>query len=91
MSLEHRLLSLEHRLLSRHAPGNLDGLPEPAIELRRAIVDLPRRQRTAIVLTYFADLVQEDVAVAMGIKRGTVASTLSDARTSLAIQFKEAT
>ncbi len=42
-----------------------------------------------MVLTYFADLPQDEVAAAMGIRRGTVASTLSDARSSLAITLKE--
>jgi RNA polymerase sigma factor (sigma-70 family) len=61
------------------------------VDLHRAVANLPRRQRVAVVLTYFADLPQAEVAVAMGVRRGTVASTLSDARSSLAITLKEAT
>lgn len=67
------------------------GAPDTCVDLHRAVSDLPRRQRVAIVLTYFADLPQEEVAEAMGVRRGTVASTLADARSSLAITLKEAT
>jgi len=50
----------------------------------RAVRALPDRQRTAIVLRYVADLPEVDIAEAMHVSRGTVASNLSDARRSLA-------
>ncbi len=55
------------------------GLAEAVVEremLRAAIEELPERQRTAIVLRYFADLPLADVAAAMGCALGTVKSTL---------------
>jgi RNA polymerase sigma factor (sigma-70 family) len=36
---------------------------------------LPGRQREAIVLRYYADLPEPEVAQAMGVSRGTVKST----------------
>jgi RNA polymerase sigma-70 factor (ECF subfamily) len=38
----------------------------------------------AVVLRYLADLTEPDIAIIMGVSRGTVASTLADARHSLA-------
>jgi len=55
----------------------------PDHELWEAVGRLPRRQRTAIVLRYVADLPEADIATAMGIARGTVAATLSAARRRL--------
>ena len=40
--------------------------------------------RTAIVLRYVADLPEADIAEALHVSRGTVASNLSDARKALA-------
>jgi DNA-directed RNA polymerase specialized sigma24 family protein len=53
-------------------------------EVWAAVRGLPERQRLAIVLRYVADLPEADVAEVMGVSRGTVASTLSAARSRLA-------
>ncbi len=53
-----------------------------------AVRELPERTRTAVVLRYVADLPEADVARAMGVSRGTVATTLSRARHNLAEQLK---
>ena len=45
---------------------------------------LPERQRVAVVLRYLLDLPEHDIASAMGISRGTVASALAAARQRLA-------
>ena len=49
-----------------------------------AVRSLPPRQREAVVLRYYADLSDADVARALGCSIGTVKSQLSKARTSLA-------
>ncbi len=41
---------------------------------RATLRDLPDRQREAIVLRYYADLSEEEIAAAMGISRGAVRS-----------------
>ena len=41
---------------------------------RATLRDLPDRQREAIVLRYYADLSEEEIAAAMGISRGAVKS-----------------
>ncbi len=49
-----------------------------------AVRSLPARQREAVVLRYYADLSEADVAQALGCSLGTVKSQLSKARASLA-------
>jgi RNA polymerase sigma-70 factor (sigma-E family) len=49
-----------------------------AVDLRRAVTDalqqLPRRQRAVVVLRYYCDLSERDVAEALGCSEGTVKS-----------------
>jgi RNA polymerase sigma-70 factor (ECF subfamily) len=54
------------------------------VEVWEAVAVLPDRQREAVVLRYVADLPESEIATAMKVSRGTVASTLADARKSLA-------
>jgi DNA-directed RNA polymerase specialized sigma24 family protein len=56
----------------------------PTGEVWDLVRALPERQRIAVVLRYVADLTEPDIAIAMGIARGTVASTLAAARARLA-------
>jgi RNA polymerase sigma-70 factor (ECF subfamily) len=53
-------------------------------DVRRALADLPVHQRIVIVLRYFADLSERDIAVAIARKPGTVKSRLNEARRRLA-------
>ena len=48
-----------------------------------AIRSLPARQREALVLRFYLDLDEEDIAATMGISRGTVKSTTSRALVAL--------
>ena len=54
------------------------------LSLAEALRRLPKAQRDAIVLRYLADLSEEDVARAMGVRPGTVKSHLHRARQTLA-------
>jgi RNA polymerase sigma-70 factor (ECF subfamily) len=63
--------------------------PLPDQGLWEAVSRLPRRQRTAIVLRYVADLPEADIAAAMDIARGTVAATLSAARRRLEEELRQ--
>ncbi|MEY2432100.1 MAG: polymerase sigma-70 factor, subfamily [Acidimicrobiaceae bacterium] len=53
-------------------------------EIWTVVQQLPERQRVAVVLRYLLDLPEQEVATAMGISRGTVASALAAARRRLA-------
>lgn len=58
-------------------------LPAPAGEIWHVVRDLPARQRVAVVLRYLLDLPEREVAQVMGVSAGTIAATLSAARTRL--------
>jgi RNA polymerase sigma-70 factor (sigma-E family) len=47
--------------------------------LRRAIDRLPQRMRAAVVLRYYEDMTEAEVAEALGVSLGTVKSTVSRA------------
>jgi RNA polymerase sigma-70 factor (ECF subfamily) len=69
----------------------LNAVPEPALleSARDPILDeavraLPPRRRLIVFLRYFADFSYEEIADACGVRTGTVAATLAQARTELA-------
>jgi RNA polymerase sigma-70 factor (sigma-E family) len=53
--------------------------------LRRAIDRLPRRMRAAVVLRYYEDMTEAEVAAVLGVSLGTVKSTVSRAVAKLRI------
>ena len=53
-------------------------------QLRRAVGQLPQKQRLAITLHYFQDLAYEEVAAVMNLPLGTVKSYLHRAKATLA-------
>ncbi|GLY77181.1 RNA polymerase sigma factor [Actinoallomurus iriomotensis] len=55
----------------------------------RALTRLPPRQREAIILRYYLNLSQAEIATSMGISPGTVKSTLSRGLTALRVQYEE--
>jgi RNA polymerase sigma-70 factor (sigma-E family) len=56
---------------------------EAALDLRAALARLPRRQRTVLVLRYYEDLTEREVADLMGCSVGTVKSQASKALAKL--------
>ena len=80
------------RKLKRLLPLSESDLPEPAAGnslgsglLVESLAQLPKRQRTALVLHYVADLPIEQVAREMGVRPGTVKSMLSRGRQQLSV------
>lgn len=53
------------------------------LAVRRALMELPERQRVAVNLFYFDDLSQKEVATMMGVSVKALESLLSRARTHL--------
>ncbi len=53
--------------------------------LRRAVERLPQRMRTAVVLRYYEDMTEAEVAERLGVSLGTVKSTVSRAVAKLRI------
>ena len=75
MSVERR--HQEEALSSHEVTGEL-------VDLRRALLRLPRRQREATVLRYYLDLDVREIATVLGVSGGTVKTSLHRARTALA-------
>ncbi|MEV5709587.1 SigE family RNA polymerase sigma factor [Actinoallomurus sp. NPDC052274] len=64
-------------------------LGEDRREVFLALRSLPRRQREALVLRYYLDLSEAEIAEVMGVSRGTVKSTTSRALAALAKKLGE--
>jgi RNA polymerase sigma-70 factor (sigma-E family) len=64
-------------------PDDLAVLSEEHRTVLAALETLPERQREVVVLRYWSDLSEAEIADAMGISRGTVKSTASRALAAL--------
>ena len=73
--------ALERRLIMRHRHENVPG---PTGEVWMLVAELPRRQRTAVLLRYAGQFTEQEIADVMGVARGTVSSTLRAAHQRLA-------
>lgn len=76
-----------------------DELPDQAVadhsvgsdmqeSLRRAIARLPQRMRDAVMLRYYEDMTEAEVAEVLGVSLGTVKSTVSRAVAKLRIDVE---
>lgn len=82
-------LSWKRRRWTTEAPTELDDLDQPVDDavdivlsrdtIRSLIAGLPPRARTVLVLRYYADLADADIAAALGVSEGTVRATASRA------------
>jgi RNA polymerase sigma-70 factor (sigma-E family) len=54
-----------------------------------AVARLPRRAREVLVLRYYLDLADQEIAAALGVSRGTVSSTASRAMAAIARELSE--
>lgn len=73
-------LRAQHRLIARERSA------EPGVQhhlVIQALRKLPDRQREVVVLRYWLDLPEADIATTLGISPGTVKSTASRAMTTL--------
>jgi RNA polymerase sigma-70 factor (sigma-E family) len=68
---------------SRAGPDDVMVLREEHREVCAALQTLPTRQREVLVLRYWSDLSEIQIAEALGISRGTVKSTASRALAAL--------
>lgn len=84
--LRHRAVELRHPPLPPPDVISAESSALAAIEresVRAALAQLSERQRTAIVLRYYADLSEAQVAEAMGISAGSVKTHTSRAMSAL--------
>src|SRR5579872_2208326 len=76
-----------HRKLDEYPT---DELPDRAVAdhaevVRRALDRLPQRMRAAVMLRYFEDMTEPEIAAVLGVSLGTVKSTVSRAVARLRI------
>ncbi|MHB1928327.1 MAG: RNA polymerase sigma factor [Acidimicrobiales bacterium] len=69
----------EQRAVRSHGPDPAAAPEPPDLALWDLVRTLPRRQQACVVLRYVHDLPEADIAEALGVARGTVASTLHSA------------
>jgi RNA polymerase sigma-70 factor (sigma-E family) len=90
-----RQARLERRADQNHRPLDAESPEQAAIvgeehrDVLAALRRLPDRQRESLILRYFLDLPEAEIAAAMGVSQGTVKSTTSRALAALARQLKE--
>jgi RNA polymerase sigma-70 factor (sigma-E family) len=73
--VRHRLVEERHRQPAAPDPAGPEELAVRATEDARvlaALRTLPRRQQEVLVLRYYGDLSEEDIAGAIGVSRGSV-------------------
>jgi RNA polymerase sigma-70 factor (ECF subfamily) len=90
--LDHRRsVARRARLLLHLSPASTSSVPaaSPDERLWRAVRELPRKQRTALVLHYVADLTAREVAETMRVSEGTVSQHLHRAREALRRALEE--
>jgi RNA polymerase sigma-70 factor (sigma-E family) len=76
-----------HRATASAEQSALDG--ESRAEMMRALDALPQRQREVLVLRYYSDLTEHDIATVLGISDGTVKSHASRGLHSLRTAFED--
>lgn len=86
-----RKLRTERNYLARQAPGeSTTSSPdiEGSDEMWRALQTLPARQRAALVLRYYEDLSERQMADTLGVSESAVKSLLSRGLTQLRAQMR---
>ncbi|HOW43787.1 MAG TPA: RNA polymerase sigma factor [Candidatus Aminicenantes bacterium] len=75
--------------VERRTPEDHAGRQEEIAIVRRAVVALPPQLRDVLVMREYGELPYEEIAAALGIRRGTVMSRLNRARASVLRFYRE--
>ncbi len=78
-----RRRQLEQRQQPSLAVAEIEQFPTEVLELRRALDSLNHRQRTVVVLRYFVDIHDDEIAALLGAKPSTVRSLAKRALSTL--------
>lgn len=85
---ERRRLGTARRYASRLV-GQPTIIEEPVDDLVVLLRRLPYRQRAVVVLRFYLDLSESDIAATLGMRPGTVKSSLHRALTRLRLEVEE--
>lgn len=88
-AIEGRVNATVHRREERAEPRWSPDRHETSRLVWEAVRTLPERQRACVVLRYFEDLPEAEIAETLGCSRGTVKSQLSKARATLGKKLEE--
>ena len=75
--------------VERETPEAFAGRQEEIAIVRRAVAALPPRLRDVLVMREYGELPYEEIAAALGIRRGTVMSRLNRARAAVLRFYRE--
>jgi len=78
-----------HRVVHAESAESAVLIGDEHNQVLKAIRRLPRRQREALVLRFYLELAEQEVAAWMGVTRGTVKSTTSRALSALGRMLQE--
>lgn len=81
-----RRATRERAAYARHGAGDVVQAADPAPEIERALASLTPRQRAAVVLRYYEDLPEAEIAERIGVRTGTVKALLHQARERLRVE-----
>jgi RNA polymerase sigma factor (sigma-70 family) len=85
----HRHLRVvRQRAMAEGSAEQAASLAEDHREVIAALAELPARRREAIVLRYWLDLPEREIAAAMGVSLGTVKSQISRGLAGLSVTLK---
>jgi len=88
--LRRMRVEAKHRVDVAPGPvGDGGSSSDARIDIRRALADLPRRQRETTVLRYYLGLDVGEIAAALGVNEGSVKTSLFRARQALATALGE--
>jgi RNA polymerase sigma-70 factor (sigma-E family) len=89
--IRRAVVARRHRAIQLADPPTGDDGPERVashMAIAQELAKLPRRQREAVVLRYYADLSEPEIADAMGVSTGSVKTHLHRAMAALAEQME---
>jgi RNA polymerase sigma-70 factor (sigma-E family) len=92
LAIDHTRRSARERRLARDAPTD-NGVEsvQASIDLHRALKALPKRQREVVVLRYFGDLSEREIADELGLAPGSVKSHASRGLAALRARLGDGT
>lgn len=84
-----RRIARERRATSATHHASQSVIAEPADHVWRAILALPRGQRTCVALRFYEDMTEQEIANTLGVSVGTVKTQLNRAMTRLRSALEE--
>lgn len=89
LAVDHLRRAARRNRFARDRSDASPGEHRCTIDLHRALQTLPRRQREVVVLRYFGDLSEAEIAAELGVAAGTVKSHASRGLAALRLLLED--